>query len=102
MCKEIVSYVYRILCPLPEPFNYSICGGSKNRVSVRPDPFSVTAGKNFLILGTMMGYGLGMMPVFLSPTLCLQWRGYCFQSHSLPPLRPFVFLIAPASYVLSM
>ena len=26
---------------------------------------SVTAGRNFLILGMMMGYGLGMMPLIL-------------------------------------
>ena len=45
---------------------------------------------------------------FICPTLCLQWRGYCFWSLSLQPLprpplpRPFVFMIAPTCYVLSM
>ena len=31
---------------------------------------SVTAGRNFLILGTMMGYGLGMMPIILFYMVC--------------------------------
>ena len=45
-------------------------GESSNQscVSIRTH-ISVTAGSNFLILGMMMGYGLGMMPIFFFDSL---------------------------------